>query len=72
VLYRGTEEYDHIYWSAPEVPAPRRRRPRGRQEPPDLGRLRLRALSAARGRREAGGEWNSSPHRGQGRTSSTG
>ena len=45
IFYRGTEEYDHIYWSAPGVSAARRHQGRRQQDAADVRRCGLRALS---------------------------
>ena len=60
MFYRGTEEFQKIYFTAPEYQLLDDADASRRQEPADLGRRRLCALSGARGRGEAGRQWNSS------------
>ena len=50
IFYRGTEEYEHIYWSAPEYQLLDDIEARRRQEPPDAAPRAAYGLYAAAGR----------------------
>ena len=47
IFYRGTEEYDRVYWSAPEYQLLDDEKARRQQDPAHVRRRRLRALSLA-------------------------
>jgi hypothetical protein len=60
VFYRGTEEYDHIYWSAPEYQLLDDERHRDGRSPLTSTGAAYGLYPAARGVTRPAGEWNSS------------